>query len=169
MNIGAILIGLAILLIAIPWVAGPFRKGRSQAEVQDVGGAVDLGQDRVEVLTALRDLDFDYQTGKVAEVDYTLLRDRLLAEAAQVLQLERQKEQEIEDLIRAHREAESQPGACPDCNHPVWPSDRFCPHCGKLVESTCSECGVPIQPFHRFCPSCGTRQAPQSDPAPSAN
>ena len=36
--------------------------------------------------TAIRDLDFDYQTGKVDERDYTDLRQRLEGEAIETLQ-----------------------------------------------------------------------------------
>lgn len=168
MNIGALLIGLAIFVLALPWLAGPFQTRKLQTAGQEDEGGVSLDQRRVEVLAALRALDFDYQTGKVAEADYTPLRAQLLAEAGQVLQLKRQKDQAVEDLIRARQKRVTQRVNCPDCQHMIQISDRFCPHCGNRVAHTCASCGERLQPTHNFCPGCGARQALQAAPEHSA-
>jgi len=75
---------------------------------------LDLFAERDVVLAALRDLQLDYETGKVAPDEYRTLRMALLAEAARVLQaieevnraLEANIEEEIAHLRALARQIE---------------------------------------------------------------
>ena len=86
MNLGAILIGLTMLVLSVPFVAKPFQQVRGKKNAMPVK-QVDPEEQRLAALTALRDLDFDFQVGKVSEDDYASLRARLVAEAARTLQM----------------------------------------------------------------------------------
>src|SRR5512132_2832756 len=95
MSIGAMMVGFALLVLAVPYVAGPIfqkNKGRqassgrqAPARKQVLATQSDSSQPEPALL-ALRDLDFDYQIGKVSDEDYQTLRTRLVVEAAQLLE-----------------------------------------------------------------------------------
>lgn len=127
MDAGAVLIGLALLVISLPYIASPFwnkiEPNRSSPPFGSPG-------DRQAVLSALRDLDFDYRVGKVNEVDYAILRARLLTQAAALAKESEAIDAEIETLIRARREVSSKSEACWQCGAKVAASDRFCSTCG---------------------------------------
>ena len=69
---------------------------------------LDLFAERDVILMALRDLQLDYETGKVSPGDYRKMRSSLLAEAARVLRaiedVNRELEASIEDEIAHLRE-----------------------------------------------------------------
>jgi len=84
MDIGAILIGLAALILVVFLVSQPL-VDRRQAREKTLSEADRLRDERDRILTALRDLDFDHASGKVLEEDYAPLRASLVAEGAAVL------------------------------------------------------------------------------------
>lgn len=56
------------------------------------------------ILTALRDLDFDYQTDKLAEADYRLQREALMQQGIETLKLIDAQQSDIaEALVWARR------------------------------------------------------------------
>ncbi len=136
MEIGAILVGLAILSVSLTFLAAPFKPGRKGASVNPAAGADSAGG-RVAALAALRDLDFDFRTGKVSEEDYSTLRAGLLAEAAQSIQQEEARDAEIEALIQARRQARGEQPAsfCSQCGRPLKSGDLFCSSCGNRLET----------------------------------
>ncbi len=73
---------LSVLLvgyIVYPWLR------ESQPLYQELDAVDELLLERERTYTALIDLDFDYEAGKLSEADYEDLRQQLLSEAAQVL------------------------------------------------------------------------------------
>ncbi len=112
MDIGAILIGLAVLILVVFLVSQPLMDRRQRRE-KTVSEADRLGDERDRILTTLRDLDFDHASGKVLEEDYAPRRASLVAEGAAVLkQLDELKpaspaplEDEVEQAIAARRHA----------------------------------------------------------------
>ena len=95
--------------------------------------------------TALRDLDFDFQTVKVDEKDYTELRQQLESQALHILrQLDvldplARLDQDIELRVAAlHSNASASSeltngSGCPHCNALLVYDDHFCPFCGQSV------------------------------------
>jgi hypothetical protein len=94
---------------------------------------------------AIRDLDFDFQTGKVDQKDYTELRQQLEREALQILRqldaadplvaLDHEIEQHVLTL-RRHRASTvcgSRREACFDCGAPLENGENFCPSCGQAL------------------------------------
>ncbi len=194
MNPVALFFGFALLAVSVFFIASPFRS--SALQKKSAGWGIHSKdslksspeKQRQAVLLALRDLDFDYQAGKVAEEDYQALRAKLVSEAAQRMQSqESQKEASLEALIQARRQArvvaqtltkEKTNGAqaaglagkpCPHCQAPLREGAKFCSKCGAPVhETVCPKCKQPLQLEDRFCPSCGTavlREKEVSEPA----
>jgi predicted RNA-binding Zn-ribbon protein involved in translation (DUF1610 family) len=160
MSIGAILIGIAMLVAVVPFVINPLLKGKLKETVAVANEVLDTPGDRhTELLMALRDLEFDHQIGKISEEDYTGLRLTLLAQAATALEAQEKQDAELdarlEQAIRLRREKQSASRVCSQCGVTLDASDRFCRACGKQVEFTCPNCGGMLQPNDSFCNSCG--------------
>lgn len=171
MDIGAILIGMALLVLTVPVVARPFwkdqtmRTGSDHHKGRDSLNGRGLKPQYDQVLAALRDLDFDYQTGKIVEQDYTVLRSELVVQAAQIIQSRETDDEAIEKLIQARRETLSKVAAlrCSRCGRKLSVSDRFCSGCGEPIAVTCSKCGQAITSEDKFCSACGVAIAVESE------
>ncbi|HLE26923.1 MAG TPA: zinc ribbon domain-containing protein [Anaerolineales bacterium] len=164
MDFGSILLGLALLLLAGFIVARPLIDGERPHEAEATP-ADSLLAERDNLLTALRDLDFDHATGKIADEDYTPQRAQLVARGVSVLkELEAlgaegriAAEDEIEQAVAARRRAgkdaadgtergvETEKAARQGLK-PITTSDLKCPSCGALA-----------LPEDKFCAKCGTR------------
>lgn len=107
---GVLLFGgiLALLATAIVWAA--------LRASDDTGGALAPAERRDAAIEALRQLEFEYGTGKMSEEEYLAVRDRLRAEAL------------------AARDA-ADGGGCPACGAPLG-DGRFCPACGRDAMET---------------------------------
>ncbi len=159
MNLVAVFFGMAMLAVSALFVAKPFQKVRGKKSAIPVR-RVDPAEQRLATLTALRDLDFDFQVGKVSEDDYTGLRARLVAEAARYLQND--KDDEIETLIQARKASKAKASACATCGETLDAGIQFCPHCGTAAGTSCPSCGKNVKAGDLFCSSCGTPVAAQS-------
>lgn len=94
MEVGSLLLGLALALVVVAFVVHPLRGNRADTDEADqttgVSSLETLAVEHERVLTALRVLDFDHATGKLSDEDHAAQRARLLAEGASVLrQLDR--------------------------------------------------------------------------------
>jgi hypothetical protein len=138
---------LLIFLIAVSvivFIGEPLIRRSAPAVSVEPGDHVleQLSLQKETLYTAIRDLEFDFHTGKVDQKDYANLRQHLEAEALHVLrQLDEVEpfaglESELERQILAFRQ---QP--------PVQPRSAF--------PSPCPHCGVILQGSENFCPSCG--------------
>ncbi|NOZ26686.1 MAG: zinc ribbon domain-containing protein [Chloroflexi bacterium] len=138
--LGVALLGIVGVTVAWPWLR-PMRRRRARS-------AANPRQEYQALVATIRDLDFDYRAGLVAEEDYRPLRDHLLLRAATLLQeLDRHSgrqadlEARIEAMVsavraRRARTAGAHPGtavACPQCGRLAQPGDRFCASCGRSL------------------------------------
>jgi hypothetical protein len=173
MDIGSILLGVALLLVVAFVVARPLLDQAGAAE-REPGPADALLFERERVLMALRDLDFDHAMGKTLDDDYAAQREQLLAQGAAVLkQLDSlapgvasadTADDEIEQAVARLRQRgvsastrrsvddEIEAGVAAR-RAPASPAVRFCGQCGRQA-----------QPADKFCGGCGQ---PLPAPAPS--
>ena len=124
--------------LAMLFVARPLRVGRAGrgVEAEHVSAVV---RERDIVYATIRDLDHDFETGKIAEADYTASRAQLRARAIELLRIERQVTPHLR-VATAEAASAQQPGDqptrvatgrfCPACGGTLDPSWRFCSHCG---------------------------------------
>jgi rubrerythrin len=141
MAAGTLLFGLALLILVVLVVSWPLF-GRKRPAVRPASRRESLEREREAIVREIRELDFDYRTGKVNDEDYRRLREARVARGAAILReladLEQgtvlDPEQAIEEQIARLRTVLTSNGkspiACPQCGQPVRPSDRFCPQCG---------------------------------------
>lgn len=122
---------------------------------------------RDAIYQAIRDLDFDRETGKLTAEDHQIMRARLTAEGVAVLQeldrllalaspeeLEAQIEREVAAL-RARREGGGARQVCPECGQALPQDARFCVACGAMVQRRCPACDAPFAASDRYCRACG--------------
>jgi transcription elongation factor Elf1 len=152
----AIIIGLILLGAASAFVFMPFRV-KPRHGPKKVTTTFNAHEARTAALSALRDLDFDFQTGKVSGEDYPALRAQLVAEAAKYVEAESAEENRLEALIRARKAAMSSEKPCPQCGKKLDAGARFCPHCGTELATACPSCGKPVHTGDLFCGSCGAK------------
>ncbi len=112
---------------------------------EDNNAAESLVLQKEMVYGAIRDLDFDFQTGKVDQQDYGALRQQLESEAIHLLrQLDavdplvvfaNEVERQV-FALRRHRTSTacgSGQEVCPSCDTPLERSDNFCSSCGQAL------------------------------------
>jgi ribosomal protein L32 len=170
MDIGSILLLLALVVVVAAFIARPLRDWRSHRAVEVDLELSQLLAERERILEALTELDFDNDMGKVPDNLYPMQREALLKRGAAVLRLLDEKydgrgqvengdseraerieraakiliaeDDPLEAMIAARR---GQRTAAPAARPPATGTKtKFCPNCGNS-----------IQPSDRFCPSCG--------------
>jgi hypothetical protein len=123
-------------------------------------------------LLALKEIEFDRETGKLSQRDYELLKGRYAGEALAALRAEQPAtpapggpEELIAARLQSLRSARSsgQPAlsSCRTCGPRPEPDARFCSRCGlSLGEAAfCTQCGATLPNASRFCAACGSRVA----------
>ena len=140
-----LIIGLSIALGLAAFVAMPLLSaegpGSSKLPV-DVTPLGDLKRRRLVVYENLKDLEFEFQAGKIATRDYQNLRESYLGEAAALMATTQAAEQPRENDAVIEREVAARRAS----RKIIPPKDYICPHCGF-------ENPVPV----KFCGECGTR------------
>ena len=109
---------LAILLAAVVFAPMVERKSVREAESPTAEGR------KARALDALRELEFEYETGKMADVDYNRLRAHWATEAI-----------EARDSLGESTDR-SVDGDCPVCGAALRPGGKFCSRCGHAVAGT---------------------------------
>jgi hypothetical protein len=127
-------VGLALLGAgaAILFLSAPLRRAPAAVE-EAVPEESAARRERESLVVAIRDLDHDYETGKVSEDDWRVLREELRARAMTYLREERD--------AAARGAAAGTPGSVPVASGPVCPAcsaapragDRFCARCGAAL------------------------------------
>lgn len=116
---------------AVSFLIGPLRGGSSGGAAEEEPETASR-RERVSLYAALRDLEQDFETGKVSEEDYRSLRDDLRSRAALLLQEEREAQVPSAASLRLLESPR-----CPACGATPRSGDRFCAACGApLAEPT---------------------------------
>ncbi|MDQ5874058.1 MAG: zinc ribbon domain-containing protein [Actinomycetota bacterium] len=163
--VGALAIAALVLwLVFEPLLVSP----RPGLMIQEPDAAEETR--RGVALIALKEIEFDRETGKLSDQDYEMLKERYGAEALSALAAEEVPlappvTGDPEELIaaqlqhlRSARSPESpSPRACPGCGPRPEPDALFCSSCGRRLgaASYCIGCGSPLPAGSRFCAVCG--------------
>lgn len=91
MSVGGLILFIAFLVVVVAIVIAPLlrsspRKVKAQSIEADLTSPlIGLEAQHQATLASLRDLDFDFQTGKLAEIDYHTQREFLMQRGADIL------------------------------------------------------------------------------------
>ena len=151
--LGAVLVAAAVVL----YVVQPVFSGE-RASLASLDEEFTEAEARRHLsLVALRDVEYDFATGKVDERDYRRLRDELAREALDALQeVRRSREQaegspspldavadDLEQEIAAYRAALRAGTLCDRCGSANLEVALFCATCGRQLESERGEAAAP--------------------------
>lgn len=167
--------GFALFRMVESWV-----QGRNKELIQDVDKEAEhlqeLAMAKVRALRDIKDLEFDFETGHIAEDEYQALRKRLERRARAILKRLDELRGDVdydalidEELDHRLGVAPNRPApaaapvavaAGPGCGHcaaPLSAEDRFCSECGTPVPEAvgCGGCGAALAEDDRFCSECG--------------
>lgn len=119
-------------------------------------------------LAALKEIEFDRETGKLSDEDYALLKAKYTGAALEALRAEAPQvaaggdvEVLIAARVRALRSAATAapPGApsCSTCGPRPEADAVFCSTCGQRLREggACADCGAALGADSRFCAQCG--------------
>ena len=118
-------------------------------------------------LTALKEIEFDRETGKLSDADYELLKQKYTVAALEALRAEEATAppEDVEAMIAARvrslRGSAADAAACATCGPRPEPDAAFCSSCGRRLRraGVCERCGATLTAESRFCAGCGTQVA----------
>ncbi len=165
MELTAVLVSLALLILVAVYLYAPFVQRRARRVTEEEHELSALLAERDRVINSLQELDFDYKLGKIPEEDYPTQRTSLLQKGADILrQIDTLAPQptsvqdvdaRIEQAIAARRaDASVVRTQVSDDDIESMVSAR---RKGRKEKSSgfCPKCGKPVMVSDRFCPSCG--------------
>jgi hypothetical protein len=104
MSTGGIFLLLAFLVMVAVFVIWPLIIKRETAHRTKPSQLEQLHAEHEAVLIAIRDLDFDYQTGKLLQQDYTTQRELLIQRGVELLkQIDALESDTIEKAVQVRR------------------------------------------------------------------
>jgi hypothetical protein len=112
----------------------------------------------VEAVQALREIEFDRETGKLSDSDYAALKTRYTREAVAAMRDEdagmgSAVGDAAEAVILQYRRRQL---GCSVCGPRPEPDAIYCSTCGRYLAASCAHCHAPITEIGaRYCGSCG--------------
>ncbi len=149
MDIGSILVGLALALVVGAYVGLPILSKGGRAVTVEDRQLSELQAQRDRILNRVQELDMDFAMGKLLENDYRAERGGLMQRGAEVLKtidelvgvasrpaVRAIPDDEIEAAVARLRGKSPaiSPGYCPSCGAEVQANDAFCTRCGTSLQ-----------------------------------
>ena len=135
---------VAIATLAGVYVLVPLFKEPAGGPETDVWAETEIDRllgRKATVFRNLKELEFDYEMGRLSDADFKRLQASYKAEAALVLQkldqfgAEEDVDESIEREVATRKAAipRSSPSTCPSCGARLTPGKRFCGDCGQRL------------------------------------
>ncbi len=123
----AVLAAATVSFIAIPVI----KKDTSGEEVADIDLTLaKLEEEKESAYNALKEAEFDYETGKLSDEDYQTVKTKYSAKAVEAIQ-----------QLEEYREQPSAVSSQPSADHAKF----------------CGSCGATLEKGTKFCGSCGNK------------
>ena len=179
----ALVVGTLLALGAMAFVLVPLFRPPAERPLDDATTAreatrSDTAPDgtagrREQAVEALREIEFDRATGKLADSDYAALKERYTGEAVAAMRASSSAgappspndmarrgaptDAELEALIRRTRDSSP---VCPLHGPRAEDGARYCSECGQWLGGPCRRCGAVVTGAGaRFCDDCGEKLA----------
>lgn len=132
--IAAVLVAAGVLFFTL------FVRDKDIPEAPPPSPTAHLDERKAQIYENLRDLQFEYRTGKLSDADYQITKTGLQRELAHVLA-------EIDQIRQKQPVQQAQAAAAPASSNGAKPAANACPHCGAEFPQAlrfCGECGKPM-------------------------
>lgn len=129
-----------ITLLVAFFVAMPMLQARTHrfglGKFSSNHGANDLIERKEGIYSAIKEIEFDYQMGKLSEEDFKALRQQYKDEAVNLLKkIEQIQRKPAKPAGKAKKPTEQKsPNFCWVCGTAVTKSDKFCANCGTKIQ-----------------------------------
>src|SRR5688500_3838911 len=167
----ALIVGTLLAVAALAYVLYPLFAEPGSIAIRQRAGRPEPTA-REEAVAALREVEFDRETGKLSDSDYSTLKGRYTAEAIAAMRAEAPEltlsssaapatpagsGSISDDIVEAEiRRARSVALACLTCGPRPEPDAVYCSACGRYLAGRCAGCGEPATEVGaRFCANCG--------------
>jgi len=187
--LGTVLALGALTLVLSPLLSGEVEvraddEKRAATEAARVKAARAKRSGRAEeqldgAVAALREIEFDRETGKLSDSDYAELKARYTREALAELRASDAREASAAGAVAkqvsladssladasdpveaAIRRARDNQRSCGVCGPRPEPDATYCSSCGRFLPGACSKCGTSVDLVgSRFCSGCGDQLA----------
>jgi len=160
-----LVVGIVLALLALAFVLFPiFDDSPLRAELPATRRPKARAPGSSVAIEALREIEFDRETGKLSDADYATLKAAYTQEALAAMRAEGPEaaqvagvaEPDIDPVEAAIRKYRPRARACTTCGPRPEPDAVYCSSCGSYLAGECEACGAAVsEPGARFCPSCG--------------
>lgn len=192
-----LVLGTALALGALTMVLSPLLSGEDEVRADDeqraakevarikAARAKRSGRDEEQLdgaVAALREIEFDRETGKLSDSDYAELKTRYTREALAELRASDARDAsaagrvpgavaggvaavlragDADDPVEAAiRRARDNQRSCGVCGPRPEPDATYCSSCGRYLPGNCAKCGTGVDLVgSRFCSGCGDQLA----------
>jgi len=125
------IIGIVLVIATAAFIAYPlFQKQKNKVSFALNHRALEMEARKSEIYTAIRDIDFDYQMGKLTKEDYENLRQQYKTEAIGMMKQIDQTDSRSSRRAVPRSEIKNAERFCHHCGQPVGAEDQFCNACG---------------------------------------
>ena len=171
----ALLVGSGLAVLALILVLVPLLRGRVYLPPPEPERS-----SRPSAVEALREIEFDHETGKLSAEDYASLRATCSPRAVAELRARDGVEtvpsrgmqgagaeagagaasagadDAVDAAERLIERMKARSTVCPDCGPRPEADALFCSDCGRYLARACLRCGAAVRsPTARFCGECG--------------
>ena len=189
-----LVLGTVLALGALTLVLSPLLSGEAEVRADDekrvaaeaarikAARAKRSGRDEEQLdgaVAALREIEFDRETGKLSDSDYAELKTRYTREALAELRAADAREasaagvvvgavavvvptpaDDVDPVEAAIRRARDNQRSCGVCGPRPEPDATYCSSCGRYLPGACAKCGTSVDLVgSRFCGGCGDQLA----------
>jgi hypothetical protein len=151
-----LIVGAILAVFALVFVLYPLFADASHAVRRS--GDHDAPAPGAEAVQALREIEFDRETGKLSDSDYDALKARYTRDAVAAF---RDEDAELsgasgdaaEAVILRYRQRQQ---GCAVCGPRPEPDAIYCSTCGRYLAASCARCHAPVTEVGaRYCGACG--------------
>jgi hypothetical protein len=149
--VGAVLAVIAMVVVLYPLFDDLSARSRRAREPEGATPAT-------EAVQALREIEFDRETGKLSDSDYAALKSRYTREAVAAMRDEEAGVagpvgDAVEAVILHYRRRQL---GCSVCGPRPEADAIYCSTCGRYLAASCARCRAPVTEIGaRYCGSCG--------------
>jgi rRNA maturation endonuclease Nob1 len=159
-TLGAVVVAFVLYPVFASKAPEPIGLDATQSELRD------LEEKKTQILSNIKDLDFEKASGKLTDADYESSRNDYMAQVSAMItrmgELAPQQQQERKKRgsaasKRTAAESKAETIACASCGEANPKGSKFCLDCGRPFEARCGACRETLPKTAKFCNACGEK------------